>query len=630
MMALRPWLAISSIFFSLFSQGCNEQSLARQSSKLFITPLPTAGQELLEEPTVGIQLGKIPLFGIGTAKFELKNGAYGTLRINETAVKSSTGGIFTILTPPPEELLGEETAEMIIQFTPEQDELEGVGIIELQTNAGPDQNAIYTVEVRGTGLFIGDPKLVVSYGGLDFPVASQCETSATGLTDCTLDPLDFGNIPIGERVTQPIKLKNVPTEGTCKLPDLPNGEPDCTPACVITINTNPDAFNLGVGLTPADTGFSIVGGTSLPFKLSPSNDACPEQDDTLNLLRGELTLLLDFAGAQEESDHATTLVIESDAPNAEQIQIPVSAKVREAPVAVAKLRECTPETVGECTDLESVEPLMRVYLDGTESFDPNGGTIASYAWEVIDYPPGSDVELFQISGQNTEFFSFWLPLAGPYKIKLTVTNDLGVPSAETETSIVEVTALPDSRLHVQIVWDSPTADLDLHFVYANQDSSRKEAYHAKWDCYWRSCRPTCEDCEDPIRWFDTHEAFEGPNPRLDIDDTNGFGPENTNIDAPNDGQYHLYIHYYGIGNGDVVEDTNATIRIFGDGVLMAEFNRTLAKNDLWAIAAINWSTDGTSVVTPAQADGEGVIGSVIELNYLPPNGEGFFIGDIFQ
>ena len=129
---------------------------------------------------------------------------------------------------------------------------------------------------------------------------------------------------------------------------------------------------------------------------------------------------------------------------------------------------------------------------------------------------------------------------------------------------------------------------------------------------------------DPI------EAFEGPNPRLDIDDTNGFGPENINIDEPQEGKYHIYVHYYAIGDGDEMAPTYTTIRIYGDGQLKGEFQRALDKNSLWAVGAVEWE-NGTTVVTPAQSDGDGVSGSVVILPYLPPNGEGFlFPGNVFN
>ena len=56
---------------------------------------------------------------------------------------------------------------------------------------------------------------------------------------------------------------------------------------------------------------------------------------------------------------------------------------------------------------------------------------------------------------------------------------------------------------------------------------------------------------------------------------------------------------------------------------------TLEKNDLWAIGKINWGVDGNVNVIPALSDDTNVIGSVQQLNFVPPNGEGFDFGDVF-
>jgi hypothetical protein len=48
------------------------------------------------------------------------------------------------------------------------------------------------------------------------------------------------------------------------------------------------------------------------------------------------------------------------------------------------------------------------------------------------------------------------------------------------------------------------------------------------------------------------------DPHLDIDDTNGFGPENTNIDEPANGTYRVGVHAFS-GSG------NVTVRIYCGG-----------------------------------------------------------------
>src|SRR5690606_3764873 len=130
-------------------------------------------------------------------------------------------------------------------------------------------------------------------------------------------------------------------------------------------------------------------------------------------------------------------------------------------------------------------------------------------------------------------FSLLVPLAGEYTLRLRVTNAEGVTSGSSEDSDVTFQVVPSSRLHIQLVWDDPQNDQDLHLVKVNAEGDAL-VFHTTNDCYWGNCRP--EYLADPTRdraiFFAEDEPGEGGNPRLDADASAGIGPENTNIDAP--------------------------------------------------------------------------------------------------
>src|SRR5262249_52469498 len=108
-------------------------------------------------------------------------------------------------------------------------------------------------------------------------------------------------------------------------------------------------------------------------------------------------------------------------------------------------------------------------------------------------------------------------------------------------------------------------------------------------------------------------AGAGANPHLDIDDTNGLGPENINIDNPNPATYRIYVHYYGDIAGS--EATRSTVRVYLNGVQRAEYRRTLShEKDLWAVADITWMADDTGTVTPYPSDTAGEVGSVASMS----------------
>ena len=183
--------------------------------------------------------------------------------------------------------------------------------------------------------------------------------------------------------------------------------------------------------------------------------------------------------------------------------------------------------------------------------------------------------------------------AGNYKVKLTVLNELGVPSSSTDESIVSFTAIPDHRLHIRLGWDNPLGDLDLHLVKAELVDGvyRSRIFHSTLDCSYLNCKPNCPNCISQAHWFESHEPNIGPNPSLDIDDTEGFGPENINIDEAVSGSYLVGIHHFsapsqsgGIGN---------TVRIYLYGQLHAEFYNILDEDenyegDFWEVAIIHW------------------------------------------
>jgi hypothetical protein len=246
-----------------------------------------------------------------------------------------------------------------------------------------------------------------------------------------------------------------------------------------------------------------------------------------------------------------------------------------------------------------LRPLDRVYLDGVRSYDSRDpgdpSLILTYSWEVVSYPSGANPDDFDFNGRTTRYFDLWLPLAGYYEVKLTITNDIGLSAEDT----VGFDAIPPEDLHLQLVWNRDN-DVDLHLVNLTQSDA---LCNEPWDCYWSNTAP---------RWFTSAAAGTGPNPTLDIDDMDGIGPENINIDTPASGTYRLYVHYYYDDwfNTADTSATQATVRIYVDGSMAQEYRRTLNTNDVWAVADITWSAGAGATVTPYTSDAAGQVGSV--------------------
>ncbi len=257
----------------------------------------------------------------------------------------------------------------------------------------------------------------------------------------------------------------------------------------------------------------------------------------------------------------------------------------------------------------NVLPLDIVQLDGSASVDEDGpdGRPVSWTWVVISRPEGSTaqpVERFfdparpadggPEDAAQTPTASFFVDLAGVYEIELRVTDAGGLTAPSdacpARAARIRITATPEEGLHVQLVWHTPGdadetdgegSDVDLHLLHPQGRAWSV----APLDCYYANSEPD---------WGPNGEAG---NPSLDIDDVNGAGPENINLDDPEDtnalgGFYRVGVHYFRAENfvgGGTWGPSEATVRIFAGGNLIGEFTRVLmAMNHFWLVASVHW------------------------------------------
>ena len=223
-------------------------------------------------------------------------------------------------------------------------------------------------------------------------------------------------------------------------------------------------------------------------------------------------------------------------------------------------------------------PLQSITLDGTNSYDPDG-YIISYHWWIEGHPSGSFAELIPDSSPTPRFTC---DLAGTYSINLKVTDNA---FAESEVDNVRFECIPNEMLHIQLVWDTDDVDLDLHLVKPDGvywDTSGG-------DCFYKTCIPT-DDNPDPVDW--------GSNghPSMDRDDTNGYGPENINLDDPGTGTYQVQVFYYDAHQSPTVT-TTATVRVFVYGIQQFEKSVTLDEEHLrWEVCDIQWMSNTARIV----------------------------------
>lgn len=229
----------------------------------------------------------------------------------------------------------------------------------------------------------------------------------------------------------------------------------------------------------------------------------------------------------------------------------------------------------------SVAPLDVASLDGSASYDPDGGAITAWSWEIVSAPAGS-TSILQSDGSAAALFA---DFAGQFVVRLAVTDDEG-ESAQAE---IAFSAIPMGAIHVELGWNTAGNDIDLHLVDATAGGS---LFNQALDCYFSSCVPPEE-----LDWGAPGVADD--DPRLDIDDVDGFGPEHINVDAPPDGRtYHVYANYWQ-ENG--VGATVVLVRIYLLGDLAWEGTTELppsppGKKTTWDVATIDWPSAQVTVV----------------------------------
>ena len=234
-------------------------------------------------------------------------------------------------------------------------------------------------------------------------------------------------------------------------------------------------------------------------------------------------------------------------------------------------------------------------------------------WRVVRAPAGSTANPMP---NNELTMSVFADLQGEYVFELEVEDEQGGLGRCTTT----LTTLTGDGLRIEMVWNAnamdDSSDVDLHL---------KRAPQARWfnsgdtgdDCYYINCKvcsgggeaacraEIAEYNADPNRDPPPQVMWTAPlnedDPRLDLDDVQGLGPENINILRPSDGTFRLGVHYY---DDDGFGASTVTINVFCGGQLARAFTPTVLQptgnsggetTEFWEVADIVWSNETCEV-----------------------------------
>ncbi len=257
---------------------------------------------------------------------------------------------------------------------------------------------------------------------------------------------------------------------------------------------------------------------------------------------------------------------------------------------------------------EEVIPQTMLHLKGDQSKGTGGAQITKYQWKVKQ-PAGSN-QVF-VPGKSFPNPTFTANAAGEYEFCLDVWDQNEVKSCAP--GCIKVLVLPEEAIHVELLWDTPAdpdqtdtgpaagADMDLHFAHplANGpdidcDGKPDPWFSNPFDTFWFNPNPNWGSASPQVN----------DDPSLDLDDTDGGGPENLNLDDPEGKlgkptQYAVGAHYWsphGFGT------SFATINVYIMGVLAVQIDKVeMDVLDMWYVGKINWPNSMSGgVLSPFQ------------------------------
>jgi len=213
--------------------------------------------------------------------------------------------------------------------------------------------------------------------------------------------------------------------------------------------------------------------------------------------------------------------------------------------------------------------------------------VQDYFFEFTQLPPGVSPLLTPVqqdpANQDPSRREFRLLTAGTYEVELKVRDNDGFMSCG-DVAKATIVAIPNEKIHVELLWTNPEdpdetdeqgSDVDLHLVKMGPGAW----FETPYDVYFRN----------PNNSGDGSAIWAPESPSLDIDDRDGGGPENIQMNDPaNCEWYAVGVHYY----KQLFGTAYATVRIYVNGNLVYEaLNKPLSRGgQFWDAARIHWDT----------------------------------------
>jgi hypothetical protein len=242
--------------------------------------------------------------------------------------------------------------------------------------------------------------------------------------------------------------------------------------------------------------------------------------------------------------------------------------------------------VALCPATITTAPLRRVTIAASAQSDR---ALVSEQWSLEAVPATSGRPQPMPADRATT--NFTPDAAGSYVLRFRVSDAAGM----TDTCITTVNAVPREGLRVELVWDPPGracprnegaacdgSDVDLHLL---REAGRARPWRSDDDCHWFNCNVSASR---RLAWGMSGTT---DDPRLDIDDVTGHGPENINIDRPTAGAYRVGVHYFdahgaGAQSATVLVYCGAPTPVARLGPVTLNYRGSADTSDFWLVADV--------------------------------------------
>ena len=221
---------------------------------------------------------------------------------------------------------------------------------------------------------------------------------------------------------------------------------------VVTITNRGSApLHLGTVAQSGSSAFALL--------TDPSGNTIAPGDD--------VPIVLSYTPPNADGDSGT-LTIPSDDPDEDPVEV----------VLLGNGGADFEYPVAEINCPSQVDPPAFVQLDGYASNDPADHTPLTYSWSLVGVPEddaGDAISSAYLTNAVSPTTKLWADAVGPYEVDLTVTNAIGVTSAPARCLI---DAIPSERVHVELTWNTASADMDLHLAQEGRVVSRRVTQEA--------------------------------------------------------------------------------------------------------------------------------------------------------